>query len=98
MESNGRNNLTFGQALMLLKQGKKLTRAGWNGKDQFVVYRKGYPEGIGINKNTSEALGKPEGTVVKFLPYLLISTVTGDCVPWLASQTDLLAEDWEVVA
>lgn len=31
------------------------------------------------------------------LPYIYITTVTGDRVPWLASQTDLLAEDWEVV-
>ena len=31
------------------------------------------------------------------LPYIFMSTVTGDLVPWLASQTDLLAEDWEVV-
>jgi hypothetical protein len=32
------------------------------------------------------------------LPYIYISTVTGDLVPWLASQTDILASDWEVVA
>ena len=31
------------------------------------------------------------------LPYIFITTVQGDRVPWLASQTDLLAEDWEVV-
>ena len=31
------------------------------------------------------------------LPYFYITTVSGDTVPWLASQTDLLAEDWEVV-
>ena len=31
------------------------------------------------------------------LPYIFITTVQGDRVPWLGSQTDLLAEDWEVV-
>ena len=31
------------------------------------------------------------------LPYIFLTTVQGDRVPWLASQTDLLAEDWEVV-
>ena len=31
------------------------------------------------------------------LPYIFISTVRGELVPWLASQTDMLAEDWEVV-
>jgi len=32
------------------------------------------------------------------LPYLYMSTAQGDLVPWLASQTDILAEDWEIVA
>lgn len=31
------------------------------------------------------------------LPYIYMSTVTGDLVPWLASQTDMLAEDWQAV-
>lgn len=31
------------------------------------------------------------------LPYIYMSTVTGQLVPWLASQTDVLSEDWEVV-
>jgi hypothetical protein len=31
------------------------------------------------------------------LPYLYISTVDGNKVPWLASQTDILALDWQVV-
>lgn len=31
------------------------------------------------------------------LPYIFISTVTGDLVPWLASQTDILADDWQLV-
>jgi hypothetical protein len=31
------------------------------------------------------------------LPYIFMKTVQGDLVPWLASQTDLLAEDWSVV-
>lgn len=31
------------------------------------------------------------------LPYIYMSTVQGDLVPWLASQTDMLATDWEIV-
>lgn len=84
----------FGDVLRYIKLGFKARRRGWNGQNQFIVYQKGYPEGIAINKNTSEALGLPEGTIVKFLPYIMIRTEQGSCVAWLASQTDMLAEDW----
>lgn len=89
--------LNFSQALNYLKQGKKVYRRGWNGKGMYIVYQKGYPQGIPINKNTSEATGLSEGTVCKFLPYIMMKTADDSFVPWLASQTDLLAEDWEEV-
>jgi len=88
---------TFSEALELLKQGKRLARSGWNGKGMFVVLQRGYPNGIAINKNTADATGIPEGTVCKFLPYLMFRTAQGDFVPWLASQTDILSDDWEAI-
>jgi hypothetical protein len=84
----------FSEALAALKQGHKLTREGWNGPGQYVVYQAGYPDGIAINRNTAEATGIPEGTVCRFRPYLMIRTVDGSFVPWLASISDLLADDW----
>ncbi len=39
-------------------------------------------------------LQKPDEHSKMTLPYIYITTVQGDLVPWLASQTDLLAEDW----
>ena len=42
------------------------------------------------------ALQVPEAGSKMTLPYIYMRTVTGDPVPWLASQTDVLAEDWEV--
>lgn len=86
--------MDFSKALLEAKAGRKIQRAGWNGKGMFVTYQKGYPDGIPINANTAEALGIPQGTVKKFLPYLMMQTAQGDFVPWLASQTDILAEDW----
>lgn len=77
--------------------GRRVRRAGWNGKGMYLAYQKGYPDGIPINANTAEATGIALGTVCRFLPYLMMCTVTGDFVPWLASQTDILAEDWELV-
>jgi hypothetical protein len=87
----------FGGALISLKRGLLVERAGWNGKGMWLAYQKGYPEGIPINKNTAEATGMPEGTVCKFRPYIMMRTAQGDFVPWGASQTDLLADDWSVV-
>jgi hypothetical protein len=43
-------------------------------------------------------LQRPDSNSKMTLPYIYMSTVTGDKVPWLASQTDLLAEDWGLVA
>lgn len=62
----------------------------------FIALQRGYPDGIPINKNTSDALGLQEGTVCRFLPYLVMRTAQGDFVPWLASQTDILADDWRI--
>lgn len=66
----------FGIALDSLRDGRKVTRKGWNGKNQWV------------------ALQRPDEHSKMSLPYLYIRTVGGDLVPWLASQTDLLAQDW----
>ena len=86
--------VSFSFALDKVKEGYKIARSGWNGKGMFVVYQKAYPEGISINKNTQTALGLPEGSICKFLPYLMMKTAQGEFVPWLASQTDILSNDW----
>ena len=93
------HNYGFGYALAQIKNGKKISRSGWNGKGMYLVLQKGYPDGIPINKNTAEATGIPEGTECKFSPYIMMKTADeGNVfVPWLASQTDLLADDWDVV-
>lgn len=76
-----------------------MTRAGWNGKGMWVALQEGYPDGIPINANTAEATGIPVGTICKFLPYLMIKTAGEGCfVPWHASNSDILGEDWELVS
>ena len=89
--------MDFGEALTALLAGKRVARSGWNGKGMFVVHQAGYPDGIAINANTAAATGIPQGTVCAFRPYLMMRTVDGEFVPWVASQTDLLAEDWDEV-
>lgn len=87
----------FGEALRLLRQGKRMARRGWNGKGLSVVYQKGYPQGIPCNKQTAEAWGMNEGDLFKCEPYLQISTVDGSHAMYVPSIRDCLAEDWEVV-
>ena len=89
--------MNFGLAIEAAKKGKKITRRGWNGKGMWVVYRTGYPDGIPCNKNTADAVGIPEGTLFKVRPYLQMKCVDGSFQMWLASQSDILADDWEVV-
>lgn len=89
--------MNFGEALEVLKAGKKIARAGWNGQGMWAVLQKGYPDGIGINKNTSDATGLPFGTVCKFRPYFILKTAQDDFAHWVPSGSDILAEDWTIV-
>ncbi len=89
--------MNIGEAVTSMKNGNRVSREGWNGKGMYLAYQPGYPNGIAINANTAKATGQPEGTVMKFLPYIMMRTAGGEFVPWLCSQTDLLASDWSVV-
>ena len=73
------NTMNFGQAIETLKQGKKVARAGWNGKGMHLE------------------LQRPDAHSKMTLPYIYMYTAQGDNVPWLASQTDMLSEDWVTV-
>jgi len=84
----------IGWAVKAMQDGKRVARAGWNGKGMWIVLQKAYPQGIPINANTADATGLPLGTVCVFDPYVMMRTASGSFVPWLCSQTDLLAADW----
>ena len=87
-------NKTFGEALEALKSGNKVARSGWNGKGMFVFlvpgsrFKVSRPPLLGIY---------PEGTEIQYHAHIDMKTADGQVVPWLASQTDVLAEDWVVV-
>lgn len=86
--------MTFSQALELLKQGYKLQRAGWNGKGMFVFL----VPGSTFKVNRPPLLGiYPEGTEINYHAHVDMKTADGMVVPWLVSQTDLLANDWQVL-
>ncbi|MCK5615498.1 DUF2829 domain-containing protein [Candidatus Pacearchaeota archaeon] len=86
--------MTFGLAVEVAKLGMKISRTGWNGKGMFVVYQKGYPEGIDCNKQTAAAWGMSEGDLFRCEPYLQIKMVNGSHAMWVPSINDVLSEDW----
>lgn len=86
--------MNFGSALQALKNGQKVAREGWNGKGMFLFL----VPGSVFKVNRAPLLGiYPEGTEINYRPHIDMKTVDGEIVPWVASQTDVLAEDWCVV-
>lgn len=71
--------MNIGKAVAAMRDGFKVTRSGWNGKDMYLM------------------LQVPDEHSKMTLPYVYMRTVSGDLVPWLCSQTDLLADDWTVI-
>ncbi|MDD4565726.1 MAG: DUF2829 domain-containing protein [Eubacteriales bacterium] len=88
------DGMTFGLAIEAAKKGHKISRPGWNGRGMFVVYQKGYPQGIPCNKQTADAWGMNEGDLFICQPYLQIKNVDGSHSMWVPSINDTLASDW----
>lgn len=96
--------MNFGQALEALKAGKKVAREGWNGKGMYLYLVNGSTvekeklrnEASQVLSVDKQAMHKTDAAV--FLPHIDMRTANGDvCVGWLASQTDMLSEDWKIV-
>lgn len=88
LEKERSNIMNFGKAIELLREGKQVRRRGWNGKGIFLE------------------LQVPDEHSKMTLPYIYINTggletnnpdAPRGRVPWLASQTDMLSDDWEVL-
>lgn len=83
---------TFGNAVEWLKLGKRVTRAGWNGKGMYLFFVSGQE----MAKRTGYGFGQYENEP-DWNSYIVMKTADNKLVPWLASQTDVLAEDWEII-
>ena len=86
--------LNFGDALKALKAGSNVARTGWNGKGMFVYFvpASSYPAQTGAAK---AHFG--DDSMVPYSAYVAMKTADDKVVPWLASQTDVLAEDWAIL-
>jgi Protein of unknown function (DUF2829) len=99
------SNLNFGDAIAALKDGKRVARSGWNGKGMWLVYMSGMSlppfntQGTEkkVNDRTAKWIGEDQPLVT--LPYIAMWTADSKWLPgWLASQTDMLAEDWCILS
>lgn len=86
--------MDFSEALLYVKAGKRVSRAGWNGKGMFIFLVPGSTFTVNREPLLS-ILG--EGTQVNYHGHVDMKTADGMIVPWLCSQTDMLAEDWGIV-
>ena len=83
--------LSFGDAIKALQAGQRVARAGWNGKGMWLWI----PETLDEFCTKVFACGDD---AFEAAPWIGMKTADNKFVPWLASQTDVLAEDWEVLA
>lgn len=79
--------MDFGAALNALREGRRVCRSGWNGKGMWLVLV------IAWDGETRALVGASH----ERLPFIAMKTADDKIVPWLASQTDLLATDWGVL-
>jgi hypothetical protein len=88
--------LTFGQAIEALKRGKKVARRGWNGKGMWLKLAN--QNLTGVDRNAFSDIDFEDDGRWAVLPCICMKTATREMLPgWLASQTDMLAEDWEIL-
>lgn len=88
------NAMSFGHAVVAMENGKRVCRAGWNGKGMFVflvpgsTFKVNRPPLLGIYK---------EGKEITYGAHIDIKAADDTVRPWLASQDDVLSKDWMIV-
>lgn len=81
------SGLSFGLAIEALKQGKKVARDGWNGKGMWLKL---------VPADIADKVAF-EYEALDGAPWIGMKTADDKFVPWLAGQTDVLAEDWQII-
>ncbi len=89
--------MDFGMAIVALKRGERVARKGWNSKGMFLTLQNGSVV-TGENMRNEGAKNYYKNCKVHIAPHIDMKSADGTyVVGWLASQTDMLAEDWEIV-
>lgn len=86
--------MNIGEAVAALKDGKRVARAGWNGKGMFAFL----VPGSTFTVNRAPLLGiYPEGTTINYRPHIDLKGADGSVSTWAPNNGDTLAEDWLIV-
>lgn len=80
--------MDIGEAVRAMKHGTRVSRSGWNGKGMWLAYMPAEDWQTTMNPTPEAVTGPP------LSPFVVMFTADGKLVPWLCSQTDLLAQDW----
>lgn len=86
--------LSFGQALEQVKNGKKIARKGWNGKEMFAFMVNGST--FNVNRAPLNEI-YPEGTKVEYRPHIDLKAADGTIGVWNPNMMDILANDWVII-
>jgi hypothetical protein len=89
--------MDFSDALIHLKSGARLTRDGWNSPKAWIFLVPGSTITVQEGRPLGHAAPDLVGQTVEYLPHIDMRTASGQIVPWLASQSDVLATDWRIV-
>lgn len=98
------SDISFGSAIALLKSGFALRRAGWNGKDLFIIKQVPahissdvIPKMQSLPQSAKDILMSRENPHIDYTNQMLIINHDGRADSWVPSSSDVFAEDWEVV-
>lgn len=80
--------MNIGDAVLAMREGARVARPGWNGKGMWLAIR--MPQ-------ARTTIARQDHEQVMTEPFVYMSNAQGGTIPWLCSQADLLAEDWEIV-
>ena len=95
--------MNFGQAIEALKEGKLVTREGWNGKGMFIMKQipveislEIIPKMQSVQQSAKEILIE-RGATLKYCNQMLIIKTDGTADSWVPSSSDVFAEDWQIL-
>ncbi len=86
--------MNFGDALKACKAGKKIQRAGWNGKDMWLVFVPGSNVTVTAGRPLAEIF--PIGQTISYHPHIDMKAADGSVFCWNPNQLDMLSDDWQL--
>jgi hypothetical protein len=89
--------VNFAEALAVLHIGKRVTRRGWNGRNMWLLIVPGSTITVAAGRPLGDAAPELIDRQVAYRPHIDMFTANGEVVPWVATQSDLLGDDWEIV-